>query len=96
MTPPTDFGRRAACHGLLLGSAAALVACGRSKTDPVRDLPELDARQARRLYGNAPERGGPVNFQPGVKFVGDGARSIRAMAATAPARIRYRRGSPVP
>lgn len=80
MTRPIDFGRRAACHGLLLGSAAALAACGRSKTNLADNLPELDARQALRLYGNAPQRDGPINFQPGVKFVGDGAQSIRAMA----------------
>src|SRR5688572_3984684 len=72
--------RRTIARGLLAGSAFALAACSRKK-NPGNDFPELDPVEAEKLYGKAPEQGGSIAYQPAVKIVGDGVKSIRAFNA---------------
>jgi hypothetical protein len=75
-----DRIRRTLARGLLAGSALAIAACARKKKAGA-DLAELGPVEAEKLYGKAPERGGSIAYQPAVKFVGDGAKSIRAFNA---------------
>lgn len=75
----TSRTRRTLAKGLLAGSAFALsLAACRSKKKSTGHHSELDAPQAEKLYGKAPEIGGSIAYQPAVKIVGDGAKSIRA------------------
>lgn len=67
--------RREFCRTLALSGAALAAGCGRSGPDTPSSLPDLS--NAERLYGLAPRPGGPVNYQPDVVFVPDGARAIQ-------------------
>jgi hypothetical protein len=77
---PSLPGRRRFCAGVTGGGIALAAGCRGPGNAAPRLATAAELSPAERLYGLAPQRDADVVYQPDVAIVGDGARSIIAMA----------------